>query len=390
MLEIAVKMLLGDKVKYSMLITSLAFATFLITQQIGIFCGIMGLTMNLVENTNVPLWVITPRIVQVNQTISLRDIELYKVRSVPGIEWAVPLYHSITRADLYTDQFLTVLLIGVDSETLVGLPPTMIKGERSDLEKENSVIIDEIGLKTLSEGLERPLDIGDVFTINGHELKIVGINDVSPSFFGYPTIYTTYQRAIEINPVGSNNMGYILAQPEKGTDMGLLKKTIREETGLRAFTDEEISWTTMWWITTHVGLPISFGITICLGFIIGMAVSAQTFYSFINENLSNIGALKAMGISNLLLQSMLLAQAAIAGFIGYGIGIFFSSIFGVLLILVYKIAPASFPIYFYIPFYLPWNVFWITIALIITICSITAYIGIQKVNKLDPAEVFRA
>ena len=135
---------------------------------------------------------------------------------------------------------------------------------------------------------------------------------------------------------------------------------------------------------------MSFGITICLGFIIGMAVSAQTFYSFINENLSNIGALKAMGISNLLLQSMLLAQAAIAGFIGYGIGIFFSSIFGVLLILVYKIAPASFPIYFYIPFYLPWNVFWITIALIITICSITAYIGIQKVNKLDPAEVFRA
>jgi len=44
-----------------------------------------------------------------------------------------------------------------------------------------------------------------------------------------------------------------------------------------------------------------FGHTILLGFIVGIAISGQTFYSFVLENLRHLGALKAMGTSNGLL-----------------------------------------------------------------------------------------
>ena len=41
MLDLALKMLLGDRAKYIMLISGLTFATLLMTEQAAIFCGIM-------------------------------------------------------------------------------------------------------------------------------------------------------------------------------------------------------------------------------------------------------------------------------------------------------------------------------------------------------------
>ena len=52
-----------------------------------------------------------------------------------------------------------------------------------------------------------------------------------------------------------------------------------------------------------------------------MAISGQTFYSFVLENLKHLGALKAMGASNGLISRMLLLQAWTVGFIGYGLGV---------------------------------------------------------------------
>ena len=41
MLDLALKMLLGDRAKYIMLISGLTFAALLMTEQAAIFCGIM-------------------------------------------------------------------------------------------------------------------------------------------------------------------------------------------------------------------------------------------------------------------------------------------------------------------------------------------------------------
>ncbi len=39
--DLALKMLLGDRAKYIMLISGLTFATLLMTEQAAIFCGLM-------------------------------------------------------------------------------------------------------------------------------------------------------------------------------------------------------------------------------------------------------------------------------------------------------------------------------------------------------------
>ena len=61
----------------------------------------------------------------------------------------------------------------------------------------------------------------------------------------------------------------------------------------------------------------------------GIAVSGQTFYTFVLENLPHLGALKAMGAGNWLLARMLFLQAFTVGIIGYGIGLGLASLFWV-------------------------------------------------------------
>ena len=75
------------------------------------------------------------------------------------------------------------------------------------------------------------------------------------------------------------------------------------------------------------GIPVNFGITIALGFIVGVAVAGQTFYLFTLENLKHFGSLKAMGVNNRRLIGMILLQALSVGGIGFGLGIGLTALF---------------------------------------------------------------
>lgn len=378
MYDIAIKMLMGDRAKFLMLISALTIASLLMTQQTAVFLGLMRWTTATLRNTQVPVWVVDPKVEQLNEIKPMRDTDLARVRSVDGVKWAVPLYQSIQQARLNDGTFKSVLFVGLDSTTLIGAPPIMIKGRLQDLWQAKSVIIDELGVQRLSSDPNHPIGIGDSFEINDNEARIVGICKTERSFFGYPYVYTTYERAIEFAPKQRKNLGFVLVQPAEDIKPAELARRIEEETGLKAYTEEEFFWSTIFWFIKNTGIPVSFGTTITLGFIVGAAVCGQTFYMFILENMRYLGALKAMGASTKLISRMVLLQAFIVGFIGFGLGVGLASIFGVIAI------RAKQP-----PFYLPPIALLVTFLAIVIICSISAWIGIRRVKKLEAAEVFR-
>src|SRR5688500_18702606 len=128
----------------------------------------------------------------------------------------------------------------------------------------------------------------------------------------------------------------------------------------------------------YTGIPINFGIAVLLGFIVGVAIAGQTFYSFTIENLKQFGALKAMGTNNGTLLRMILLQAVIVGVIGYGIGVGLASLFGLL-------ARNS-----ELAFRLPWQGLAVTAAALTIICMVSAVISLLKVMRLEPAIVFKS
>ncbi len=378
MYHLALKMLLGDRAKYIMLVGGLTFASLLMTQQSSVFFGLLSWTTSHLRNMRAAIWVVDAKVEQVNEIKAMRDTDVSRVRSVTGVAWAVPLFCSVLQSKLNDGNFKPVMVIGLDGTTLVGRPPTMLRGRLEDVRLPNSVIIDELAVQRLSVGRTKPLGIGDTFEINDKEARVVGICHADRHFFGYPYVYTTYDQALQFAPKTRKMLSMVLAEPSPGWTVERAARQIEKETRLKAYTEEEFFWSTIWWYFRNTGIPMSFGTTIILGFIVGVAVAGQTFYSFVLENLKYLGALKAMGASNGLLSRMLMLQALTVGFIGYGLGVGLSVMFG------YAVLDKGQP-----PFMMPYQLPLFTLVVILLICILAALLGIRKIYKLEAAVVFR-
>lgn len=378
MYYIALRMLFGDRAKFLLLILALTFSTLLITQQASIFCGLMRWATALLRNTKAKIWVVDTRVEQVNETQAMRDIELQRVRSVEGVAWAMPMSFSLIQAKLPNGKFKTVQLIGFDDTTLAGAPREMLAGKFTSLTEENAVVIDLVGVEKLSEGYDRPITVGDTFEINDHEARVVGICKVERTFFGDAYVFTTISRAKEMRPRERRELSYVLTEPQPGLDPKEVARRIEAQTGLRAYTEDEFSVSTYIWYFVNTGIPISFGTTVLLGFLVGVAVAGQTFYSFILENLPHFGAMKCMGASDRELVNMLVLQGLTVGLTGYGMGVGLAAIFG------YLVRHRGNP-----PFYMPSELLIFSFIAIMCITAFAVYLGIRKINSVEPMQVFR-
>ena len=102
---IALKMLMGDRAKFFGIVLGLTFAALLITQQGSIFCGLMLRTAGQITDiTGADLWVMDPNVRYIDDVKPMIENNLYRVRGVEGVHWAVPLYKGNARAKLNTDR----------------------------------------------------------------------------------------------------------------------------------------------------------------------------------------------------------------------------------------------------------------------------------------------
>ncbi len=386
MFGLALKMLFGDTAKYLMLVVGLFFATFLIVQQASVFCGLITWTTATLKNVGAPIYVVEERVEQVNETNPMRDTDVARVRSVSAVRWAMPLYSGIQRVRLENGAFKTVQLIGIDAASLAGAPARMVEGNLEDLRLPNTVIIDELAVQRLSIDPKNPIGLGGVFEINDMEARVVGICKAMRSFTGGPYIWTTYQRALQYAPPSRKMLSAVIAAPIAGMTAGEAAVSIEKQTGLRAYVNvgfgenkQDFNTSTIWWYVKNTGIPISFGTTVVIGFIVGMAIACQTFYAFVLDNLKHLGALKAMGMSNFRLSMMLMVQSFTVGLIGFGLGLLATS--GFALAALESGQP---------PFVMPWQVPVGAFCAIQVICLLAALMGIIRLSLYEPAMVFRA
>src|SRR5579859_3857283 len=92
MLRVAIKMLLGDRVKYTGLLFGIAFTSFLVAFAGSYFAGFMTRSFALItQNPRTDLWVMDPAVRSVEPTTNMPSSALDRVRSVEGVATASPL-----------------------------------------------------------------------------------------------------------------------------------------------------------------------------------------------------------------------------------------------------------------------------------------------------------
>ena len=381
MLLLSLKILIGDKAKFIGIVLGLSFASFIIVQQAAIFVGLMARTFGFITDTSQPdIWVMDEKVQFIEDIKPLRDTQLYLVRGVEGVEWAVPFYKGLLKTRLKSGNFQICNVIGIDEASLIGGPPVMLEGNVVDLRKTDGIIVNKVGAegKLSSNGKNGiPLQVGETVEINDRRAQVVGICKSTRTFQSQPVIYTTYARAISFAPYERKLLSFILVKAKPDLSPQKLCERVQSLPGLTAYTSSQFKRLTIEYYMKNTGIPLNFGIAVILGFIIGMAISGQTFYNFILDNLRYLGTFKAMGANNRLLTKMVLLQAVWVGFIGWGLGIGAAALFGFLS----RNSDLS--------FLLMWQLYVISGITMFTITGFSAWIGLYKVYRLDPAIVFK-
>jgi putative ABC transport system permease protein len=389
---IALKMLMGDRVKYAGIIAGVTFAALLIAQQLSVACGLLLRTTSTIQDiADVDVFVMDPDVQFIDELKPLTENDLYRVRGVPGVAWAVPFYKGQGRLKLDVGRsegpglYQQVIVLGLDDATLVGAPRNVVVGSLAALREPDAAIMDVAGFQYLwpDEPLENA--VGKVLEMNEHRVVLVGLCEATDTFQTLPILYTRYHQAIQFIPQGRRIMSMVLVGAQEGVSSKEVCRRIEAHTGrnagkraLKALTRDEFIWLTIEYFMKHTGILVNFSITTALGFIVGVAVAGQTFYTFTLENLNQFGCLKAMGVSNRRIVGMVLLQALVVGVLGFCLGAGLAAVFGEYVPRISRLA-----------FFMHWRVLAGTFAAVLLIVTGSSLLSIRKVLTLEPAVVFR-
>src|SRR5271165_6215956 len=176
---IALKMLTGDRAKYLGIVAGVSFAALLIAQQLSIACGLLLRTTSTIQDiADVDIFVLDPDDQFIDELKPLMESDLYRVRGVPGVAWAVRFYKGQGRLKLDAGRrdgpglYQQAIVLGLDDDTLVGAPRKMLVGSLAALREPDAVIMDVAGFQYLWP--DEPLEaaIGKVVEMNDHRAVI--------------------------------------------------------------------------------------------------------------------------------------------------------------------------------------------------------------------------
>jgi len=373
-LRIAYKLLVNDKGKFAALLVGITFAVFLMVMMIAMFAGILHRSSATVHNVGAKLWVMDPAVNTPANSIPMPDYVLDAARSINGVKYAVPLYSGGALVRLRSGVYQSVTVLGLDDASLFGRPQ-LIEGQIEDIYAENAfIVVKDAEFPKL--GNPR---VGTEFELNDHRGVIVGIAKVATgSLFGVPTLYTTYNRALQYIPSTRFTTAFILIEPKEGAALPYIKAQL-QALGYLALTRDEFIQKTSDFYKYQTGVGTNVLIMTVISFIVGLSISGQTFYTFILENLEKFGALKAIGAKGRELVLMILFQATFTALTGYGLGIGLAS----LLIAVARLRLPSYAARITFP------TLGFAFVMVLIIAGSSSYIGIRKVLRIEPFDIFR-
>lgn len=394
MLRVALKMLLGDRVKYAGLLLGIAFTSFLVTFAGSYFAGFLTRSFALVaENPQADVWVMDPAVRSVEPATNLPFSALDRVRSVEGVASASPLAIGAADVRFPNGRFHSFRIIGVDDATLAGLPPLESGVSPLALRGPDAVAVASGGsagkLQTPIDSADqwsggpprldvptRTLAAGDELLVNDRRVVVVGRAAAAPRFPPRPLLYTTYSNALRILPPERRRLTFVMATAAPGVAPSELALRIEARTGLRARTSDQFEADTVRWVLANSEDVADIQTMLSIAALVGFGMTGVLLYMFTHENLRQYAVLKAMGATPRLLLSMIFVQAALCALVGSGLGLGACAIAG-------RLASGS-----DYPFRMMWFAPLLGVLTVALVSVVAAAISARPALKLDPGIVF--
>jgi len=372
--DLALKTLLHDRLRFAITVAGVAFAVLLVFVQVGLFLGLLDNATVTIKHIDAELWVTSRNTPNVDFAHVFPESRVDRVRSIPGVARADNLIAWFFTYQLPSGAQEGSILYALKDFKSWNLPWDVMEGNLEDLRRGPYLFLDGSATKRMG-----PFAVGEYRELNGRRVQIIGRTRGALSFTTTPITFMDYDLAQSIQSQSLRGQTtYILVKLAPGADLETVRAEIRRRLPYNdVFTrDEWASRSRNYWVVS-TGLGLNMGLTVFLGCLVGVVVVAQTLYTSTMEHLKEFGTVKAIGGGNLDIYRILAKQASAAALVGF--------VFGALGAVLLRPAMAGVDLKLIVPPVLGAAVFVGTFAL----CLGAAMISFRKVAAIDPALVFR-
>lgn len=366
MVPIARRNLLAERGRLAMSVAGVAFAVLLVLIVVSLYRGWSGASA-VFEELPGDLWVAQEGTTDPFRASSLLPADrLDELEAIDGVAAALPVYArrlGFTQAGSDLDVFFmgigapAALPLAVDTRERFFPPP-------------GGVSIDSVLAR------DAGVEVGDTLVVLDTPLEIETIRAGGNPIFELAFLNGTDAEAL----IGQDGyVNFFLLSSEPGADAGPIAAAARAAVpGSDVFTSSEFA-DAMSELVNEGFLPVV-GVLVAIGIVIGGAVIALTTYTATIEKARDFGVLKAVGASNGFVYRIVVRQSLIVGVAGAAIGVIVSALVATLI----KRGVPEFVTD------LRWTDATALFGLALAVSLAAAFLPVHRINRIDPAMVFRA
>lgn len=372
MVSIARKNLFHDKRRLAIILIGLATAIVMILYGFGSITGTIDESVGLIDKIDTDIWVMGEGNTDILTPSIIAEDTIESIKEIKGVERVHKLIYSVSKIEKGEKQLREIFIIGFELRSEVGLPWGLITGNINDLNKNDTIILDE--------SIERRLGniaIGDSVKINNEVQEVTGICTDAKMFI-HPYVFTSYENAKKLCRLRENETNFILVGVNSDYKAEKVVSEVNKINGLDAFTRSEVRENTINYYIFETPIGMGFGLSIMIGFFISIVIIVLTIYTATIERIPEFGTLKAIGASRKNIYGILIEQVVISVTLGFAIGLICSYILGMVITRITLLPIAITPVSII-------TVYCLTLLLSI----IGSFLPIRRLNRIDPAIVFR-
>jgi putative ABC transport system permease protein len=319
--------------------------------------------------------IVDARAINGNALGTLDSRMVSEARSIPGVARTSPMVIAPAMATFPDGTTATVEVLGSDAPDLLAGPAAedIMDGKRENLLQEATVSGDYFD-RNLFGG---SADVGLEFEINGRR-AIFGVTTDNLRGFAGSLMYTTTERARFYSGLPSNVINAVIVMVEPGENPAIVRDRINQAfPNARAWLRDELAQSTINDTLSNSGIGISTGTLILFALISGFFIIGLTMYSAALDRIRDYGTLKAIGASGGFVRGLILMQAFIFATAGFLVAFAFLEGF--------RRGSRGNGLVFYFPWYTVLGIFLVT--MLISVGG--AIFAVRRINRLEPAAVFR-
>ena len=361
-------------------ITGIGFAVLLVLMQIGFRGALFESTTRYHERFryDIALFSVDSSYFVLPELFSIR--RLYQALGDPDVESVAPVYiRTATLKNPWSHERRRINAIGFrpsdDVLATEGMAENLGKVERqdallldSDSRPEFAPIVEAVGGGTLRT------------EVNDRQVDLVGLFTMGPSFGIDGALITSDDNFLRLYPDHDRDdisLGLVrlrsgvAAEEVKARLEALLPDDVLVLTKPEFIAREQAYWNS----ATPVGYVFAFGAL--MGLVVGAIIVYQILFADVSDHLAEYATLRAMGFSKRFVYGVVLQQAAILSVLGFIPGALVSW-------RLYLAAGAATQL----PLALTQDRLIMVFLLILGLCVVSALLALDKVRRLDPADVF--